>query len=94
MAAECEKIKNVCYKLHYSEPSEVVVKFVSGKMEGVWLPLQLSREHPSVVLGIEQDLFSHKKILLMAWLNLPVIKTPHILVIMSYLKNNALNNGK
>lgn len=37
MARECEKIKNVCYKLQQnSEPSEVVVKFVSGKMEGVW----------------------------------------------------------
>lgn len=60
MATECEKIKNVCYKLkHSSEPSEVVVKFVSGKMEGVWLSLQMSRAHPSVVLGIEQDVFSH-----------------------------------
>lgn len=72
MATECEKIKNACYKLqHNSEPSEVVVKFVSGKMEGVWFSLQMSRAHPPAVLGIEQ--VSQKNKLLRAWLNLPVI---------------------
>lgn len=61
MAEECEKIKNVCYKLQRnSEPFEVVVKFISGKTEGVWLSIQKYRTHPSVVLGIGQDLFPHK----------------------------------
>jgi len=61
MAEECGKIKNVCYKLQRnSEHSEVVVKFITGKTEGVWLSARNYRAHPSIVLGIEQDLFPHK----------------------------------
>lgn len=62
MAEECEKIKIVCSKLqHNLEPSEVVVKFISGKTEGVWLSMQKHKVHPSIVSGIQQDLF-HTKI--------------------------------
>lgn len=54
MIEECEKIKLVCYKLqHNSESSEVAIKFISGKTEGVWLSIPKHREHPSVVLEIE-----------------------------------------
>lgn len=51
MAEECEKIKNVCYKLQKnSELSEFVVKFISGKIQDVWLSLQKYKTHPPVVL--------------------------------------------
>lgn len=54
MIEECEKIKLVYYKSqHNSESSEVVVKFISGKTESVWLSIPKYREHPSVVLEIE-----------------------------------------
>lgn len=63
MAEECVKIQNVCYKLqHNSEPSEVVVKFISGKTEGLLLSIQKYRAYLSVVLGIEQGLFPHKNL--------------------------------